>query len=337
MSDRARVISGRIGAAALLLLSAGCVIYEPAYRSYGHADSGIYIHETPAYRAGTASVGFADPAFYPYWTLDHFYFGGFHRHHRFYSPAFSYYPAPLYRSPFHARGRGFGLSVAFGHPFFHDPFFHGFHPYGYRGHLYLTRTFHRPRLDHRPSRHHRPRASSAGHDPRRDLRPPPRASRAALIGSRSRAGSTLRSPRAATSRTTIVRTTPHPATRGSARSGRRGDVLRRSRIQSASSHASTPASETRRERRRGASEFKPGTRPRRAFGRDAARRDRQTSAAPQARRQAPRAQRRAESTERTRPTRRPAAAAASKSRSRAARLERSRSRADDNPRRRKRR
>lgn len=102
-----------------LLLVSGCVVYTPAW--YGYDDSGVYYGEPVYDRAGPArTVVTVNPALYPYWSLDYFYFSNLVHPYSvyvgYYEPLYYPYPGWALWHPYPGYG-GYGHSAGFGFGF----------------------------------------------------------------------------------------------------------------------------------------------------------------------------------------------------------------------------
>lgn len=144
----------------LAVLVAGCATsYAPRYGADGVYYDGVYYDDGYDYRG--APVHAANPVYYPYWSLDYFYFS---RHYHPYSVFVGYHDPFFYPYPgwYYGYRPGARFSVAFsgGHyyPWFgFGPRYHHFRPahFGHFGHFgfgHHQPVFHDPHARARPIR-----------------------------------------------------------------------------------------------------------------------------------------------------------------------------------------
>ncbi|MGB0513680.1 MAG: hypothetical protein ACPGJE_02430, partial [Wenzhouxiangellaceae bacterium] len=141
---------------ALLVLAAagGCATYSTSYYPAG---DGVYYGESGWYEPDYDVQVYAGVGdwYYPYWSLDHFYFGGFYSPRRYYyPPLYSWYPDPWYPSR-HRSYVSIGIGFGYGHRYGYGPFYSPFHPfysgfglyspfyypYSFGGHFYWSNVF----------------------------------------------------------------------------------------------------------------------------------------------------------------------------------------------------
>ena len=118
----------RVAVVLLAVALAGCATYyQPRY-----GDDGVYYEERYA-PARTYGVYAANPVYYPYWSLDYFYFS---RHYHPYSVFVGYHDPFYYPYPgwYYGYRPGPRVSIAFSHGFYYPWFgygvhYHHFHPW----------------------------------------------------------------------------------------------------------------------------------------------------------------------------------------------------------------
>jgi hypothetical protein len=119
--------------AALVLILAGCTtVYTPRYGA-----SGVYYDDPAPHYGGGYSGGAvydgawaANPVYYPYWSLDYFYFSQFYHPYSVVVGSWDpfYYPYPGWRYGSYFHRPGLSVSLSFGDPWWGYPW----HGYGYR-------------------------------------------------------------------------------------------------------------------------------------------------------------------------------------------------------------
>jgi hypothetical protein len=94
----------------LLALLCGLLIGCVSYHQPRYGSDGVYFDQR---YAAPRQVVVVDPMFYPYWSLDFFYFSRFHRPYR--SPFFVHSPW-FYHDPWFYSRRGWASSAVWSHP-----------------------------------------------------------------------------------------------------------------------------------------------------------------------------------------------------------------------------